>query len=294
MYVGAPRSTPACRPSSRAWPPTTPARVRRGRGSLRARELPARPRPAARPRVRESCRPTRPSCSTRRSGCSTSPRTSRRSCWCPTSRAGSRSSADGRPLVLLPCRGGRVRRAGGSTHYLDERPARRDWTLLGCARSARSTAGSTASPPVADTCPRGSVARRRGRVLTQCCLLEDGIAVDGVAAVVPWGASPRAGRGGTRAGRPAGRSWRGRPPDRLPAYAHLWGTAETVRSSTSARRLAALARRARRAGRGPGRLRRSSPEAAAERASPPSAPVELPTSMRSPSRPGARRTRPWA
>jgi hypothetical protein len=93
------------------------------------------------------------------------------------------------PVVLLPCRGAGIRLGGRESHYLDERPPERDWTLLGCARSRqlhRWFYGRGAPGP--DTCPR-TLASVSGPLLTKCCLLEDRIEIDGDVVVVPWGAS---------------------------------------------------------------------------------------------------------
>ncbi len=95
---------------------------------------------------------------------------------------------------LLPCRGGGVQVPGTTVHYLDEVPPRRDWTLLGCARSqAIHQALYDDAVPQIDTCPR-SLARQvelaPGEVLlTKCCLLEEHVETDGQVVVVPWGAS---------------------------------------------------------------------------------------------------------
>ena len=86
----------------------------------------------------------------------------RSTCCCPA--AGSGVELDGR----------------GDAGYLDERPADRDWVLLGCARSR-------ADPPLvlrprtrpAPTSARASLAQRHtGPLLTKCCLLEDRIEID--------------------------------------------------------------------------------------------------------------------
>lgn len=96
---------------------------------------------------------------------------------------------------LLPCRGGGMQVPGASVHYLDEVPPRRDWTLLGCARSQAIHAALYGAPvPQVDTCPRvlaRAVDVAPGEVLlTKCCLLEEHVEVDGTAVVVvPWGAS---------------------------------------------------------------------------------------------------------
>lgn len=97
-------------------------------------------------------------------------------------------AADGQ-VVLLPCRGSGIRLGDREAYYLDERPAERDWMLLGCTRSRqlhRWFYGRGAPGP--DTCPR-ALAREPGPLLTKCCLLEDRIEIDEDVAVVPWGAS---------------------------------------------------------------------------------------------------------
>ena len=91
---------------------------------------------------------------------------------------------------LLPCRGGGVSIEGAVVHYLDERPAREAWLLLGCERSEQiheSFYGERA--PQVDICPRN---RRGGGgpTLAKCCLLETHNEVDADrTVVVPWGAS---------------------------------------------------------------------------------------------------------
>lgn len=90
---------------------------------------------------------------------------------------------------LLPCRSGRAAPPGARVDYLDERPPRGDWVLVGCARSReihRWCYGDDA--PSVDACPR-NLAAGDGPVLTKCCLLEEEISVEGQAVTVPWGAS---------------------------------------------------------------------------------------------------------
>lgn len=95
---------------------------------------------------------------------------------------------------LLPCRGGGMQVPGTTVHYLDEVPPRRDWTLLGCARSEAIHEALYGAPVTqVDTCPR-ALARGIGLadgevLLTKCCLLEEHVEVDGRTVVVPWGAS---------------------------------------------------------------------------------------------------------
>lgn len=95
---------------------------------------------------------------------------------------------------LLPCRGAGMDVPGTTVHYLDEVPARQDWTLLGCARSrAIHEALYDGDVRQIDTCPRAlaaGVALAPGAVLlTKCCLLEEHVDTDGQVVIVPWGAS---------------------------------------------------------------------------------------------------------
>jgi hypothetical protein len=93
---------------------------------------------------------------------------------------------------LFPCRGSGAAPPGAEVRYLDERPARDEWTLVGCARSReihRAFYGD--EPPSVEMCPR-ELARAQptaGPTLTKCCLLEEDVERDGLTVVVPWGAS---------------------------------------------------------------------------------------------------------
>ena len=99
--------------------------------------------------------------------------------------------------VLLPCRGSGVAIDGAATWYLDQRPDRHNWFLVGCSRSReihRWFYGADA--PNVDVCPRQLAHAYRGTaLLTKCCLLEDRIEHEpatssaGERVVVPWGAS---------------------------------------------------------------------------------------------------------
>ncbi|GAC1354873.1 MAG: hypothetical protein NVSMB42_12930 [Herpetosiphon sp.] len=90
---------------------------------------------------------------------------------------------------LLPCR------ASGldfsvPTYFLDERPARQDWTMLACDRSRsihHHFYGDDA--PRIDFCPRNLVLPDGSPTLVRCCMLEDHIEVEQGYAVVPWGAT---------------------------------------------------------------------------------------------------------
>ena len=90
---------------------------------------------------------------------------------------------------LLPCRGGGFAVEGAQTAYLDERPERESWVLIGCERSQQiheHVYGERADQ--VDICPRNRTGLT-GAVLTKCCLLERHIEVHGGRAVVPWGAT---------------------------------------------------------------------------------------------------------
>lgn len=89
---------------------------------------------------------------------------------------------------LVPCRSGGLDRLPAPVYFLDERPARRDWTMIGCERSLqfhRHYYGD--EPPRIELCPRKLAGRRGEPTLLKCCLLEYHIEVDGAMAVVPWG-----------------------------------------------------------------------------------------------------------
>lgn len=93
---------------------------------------------------------------------------------------------------LLPCRGGGAEIPGVRLSYLDERPERADWTLLGCERTRQIHQwfyGDDA--PGVDICPL--VQPPTGPLLTKCCLQQEEMrsgTTDGLPWVsVPWGSS---------------------------------------------------------------------------------------------------------
>jgi hypothetical protein len=90
---------------------------------------------------------------------------------------------------ILPCQGAGID-LPGTVDYLDQRPPRADWTLVGCERSRqlhRWFYGGEPSRQV-ETCPdRLTPADPGTRTLLRCCLLERGIRIEGQRAVVPWG-----------------------------------------------------------------------------------------------------------
>jgi hypothetical protein len=93
------------------------------------------------------------------------------------------------PAFLVPCRSGGLDRLGAPVRYLDERPEREPWTLIGCERSLqfhRHYYGD--EPPRIELCPRKLAGARGEPTLLKCCLLEFNIEIDGRVGVVPWGA----------------------------------------------------------------------------------------------------------
>lgn len=101
---------------------------------------------------------------------------------------------------LFPCRGSGAAPAGGEVFYLDQRPERRDWVLVGCERSRqihRHFYGD--EPPYVEMCPRELAGAVAQPTLTKCCGLETGIERDGLMVVVPWGATLAEVRDGLRA-----------------------------------------------------------------------------------------------
>lgn len=100
--------------------------------------------------------------------------------------------AERRPAdrYLFPCRGSGIAPEGTEVFYLDERPPRHDWVLVGCERSRqihRHFYGD--EPPGIEMCPRELVKPGADPVLTKCCGLEFGVVQDGTTTVVPWGAT---------------------------------------------------------------------------------------------------------
>lgn len=92
------------------------------------------------------------------------------------------------PHYLLPCRGSGLE-LPGQVSFLDERPARQDWLLIGCERSRQFHEWFYGSqPPRVELCPR-ILSSSIGPTLLKCCLLERGLQQDGNRVIVPWGAS---------------------------------------------------------------------------------------------------------
>jgi hypothetical protein len=93
---------------------------------------------------------------------------------------------------LLPCRGSGFTLDGTEEIvFLDERPPRQDWTLLGCERSRAIHEWFYGERPKesVDVCPRELFPPDGRPLLTKCCLLETTNAGEGTAVAVPWGAT---------------------------------------------------------------------------------------------------------
>ncbi|MCH9649630.1 MAG: hypothetical protein K0U98_15430 [Deltaproteobacteria bacterium] len=89
--------------------------------------------------------------------------------------------------LLIPCRASGLS-FEAETHYLDERPERRPWTLVGCERSRQIHHHMYGDEPSCiETCPLQRAPVTGERQLIKCCLLQDQVEVKGNRAVVPWG-----------------------------------------------------------------------------------------------------------
>lgn len=91
---------------------------------------------------------------------------------------------------LLPCAGAATDTERETLSYLDQRPEKRDWTLIGCARSQQIHSwfyGEKA--PTRDFCPRRRPTEPGTIVLTKCCMLEFGMEVQEDTVYVPWGST---------------------------------------------------------------------------------------------------------
>ena len=92
---------------------------------------------------------------------------------------------------LLPCQGAGLD-LPGTVDYLDQRPGRADWTLVGCERSRQLHRWFYGDEPdrEVELCPDRLIPDASpAPLLLRCCLLERGLRVEGGRAVVPWGAN---------------------------------------------------------------------------------------------------------
>lgn len=91
---------------------------------------------------------------------------------------------------LLPCRGSGGEVSGARISYLDERPDRADWTLLGCTRSQQIHRWFYGGDvPTVDFCPRRRAVPAGMAVLAKCCLQEEQPEQGDGWVSVPWGCS---------------------------------------------------------------------------------------------------------
>ncbi len=91
---------------------------------------------------------------------------------------------------VVPCYVSGVDVAGSRVRYLDKRPPREPWVLIGCERSQeihRWFYGE--STPAVDMCPRRRPVDAGEVTLAKCCLIEDHIEVEARQVCVPWGAT---------------------------------------------------------------------------------------------------------
>jgi hypothetical protein len=94
---------------------------------------------------------------------------------------------DDKPM-LFPC-GVSQLKARTKAFYLDERPCRQDWVLVGCERSQqihRHFYGDEA--PRIELCPKKLFVGDVALGLMRCCMVERQFEISGSVAIVPWGA----------------------------------------------------------------------------------------------------------
>ncbi len=90
---------------------------------------------------------------------------------------------------LVPCRSGGLDALSAPVYFLDERPERQNWTLIGCERSMQFHRHFYHDePPRVEMCPRRIAGERNEMTLLKCCLLETHIEQDKNTMIVPWGA----------------------------------------------------------------------------------------------------------
>lgn len=89
--------------------------------------------------------------------------------------------------LLFPC-GVSEFKTRSNAFYLDQRPARQDWVLAGCERSAaihRRLYGEDC--PRIELCPRKLFSVDSGLAIMRCCMVEQRVELSDRVAVVPWG-----------------------------------------------------------------------------------------------------------
>lgn len=95
--------------------------------------------------------------------------------------------------VLLPCQVTGVDFGEVDVKFLDQRPERSDWTVLGCERTRQIHEWFYDSPAdFVDICPRRFLADDPSSdvfTFTRCCLLEEGMETGDRTLLVPWGST---------------------------------------------------------------------------------------------------------
>ena len=90
---------------------------------------------------------------------------------------------------LIPCRASGLN-FNVPTYFLDERPTRQNWTMIGCERSRQIHRHYyNDEAPSVEMCPKKLVQVDGNPTLTKCCLLEDHIEAYDNCVIVPWGAN---------------------------------------------------------------------------------------------------------
>lgn len=90
--------------------------------------------------------------------------------------------------ILFPCGISQLKRMVTAV-YLDERPDRQDWLLVGCERSRqihRHVYGD--EPSRIELCPKKLFVAGDAPALMRCCMVKGSFELRGNVAVVPWGA----------------------------------------------------------------------------------------------------------
>ncbi len=93
--------------------------------------------------------------------------------------------------ILLPCRATGVDFGETDVAFLDGRPTKADWTILGCERT-RQIHGwfYDDDAPSVDTCPKQFLDNTsEDAMLTRCCMLQEGMEQQGQTVLVPWGST---------------------------------------------------------------------------------------------------------
>lgn len=90
---------------------------------------------------------------------------------------------------LIPCRASGLN-FSVPTYFLDERPARRNWTMVACERSRQIHRHFyNDDAPCVEMCPRQIVRDSGELTLLKCCLLENHVEAAGSCVIVPWGSN---------------------------------------------------------------------------------------------------------